>query len=126
MYYRRMDLDVAAMISEVEARPALWDKSCKAYTDRHRRNTAWSQICKALYPDWSRLTQSQQGVIGEYTAVDTPLGNVVSVACQRGHILLTSPPCMAVKSSVTVGGLATALTLTTQVLTPAVPGLGTK
>ncbi|KAM3926498.1 uncharacterized protein RB166_009343 [Leptodactylus fuscus] len=63
MVYRRMDLDVAALICEVEARPSLWDKSNTGYTDRHRRNTAWTQICKALYPDWSRLTQSQQGVI---------------------------------------------------------------
>ncbi|KAM3913583.1 uncharacterized protein RB166_018839 isoform 1-T2 [Leptodactylus fuscus] len=61
--YRRMGINVGALISEVQARPELWDKSASGYTDRHRRRRAWESICKALYPHWSGFSESLQGVI---------------------------------------------------------------
>ncbi|XP_073540365.1 uncharacterized protein [Phyllobates terribilis] len=61
--YRRMDMDVGTLISEVQARPLLWDKSSFGYTDRHRRDRAWIDICQILYPDWGGYSHPQQGVI---------------------------------------------------------------
>ncbi|XP_069608673.1 uncharacterized protein [Ranitomeya imitator] len=61
--YRRMDMDVGTLISEVQARPLLWDKGSFGYTDRHRRDRAWIDICQILYPDWGGYSHPQQGVI---------------------------------------------------------------
>ncbi|KAM4033971.1 uncharacterized protein ACNLHF_020690 isoform 2-T2 [Anomaloglossus baeobatrachus] len=61
--YRRMDMDVGTLISEVQARPLLWDKGSFGYTDRHRRDRAWIEICQILYPDWGGYSHPQQGVI---------------------------------------------------------------
>ncbi|XP_075690583.1 uncharacterized protein LOC142658855 [Rhinoderma darwinii] len=63
MAYRRMDMDVGALIYEVGVRPALWNKSCSEYTDRQLRRQAWNQVCKALYPVWGGFTQYKQGII---------------------------------------------------------------
>ncbi|XP_071986797.1 uncharacterized protein [Engystomops pustulosus] len=61
--YRRMGINVGALISEVQSHPELWDKGATGYTDRHRRRRAWESICRALYPYWSGFSQSLQAVV---------------------------------------------------------------
>ncbi|CAJ0953000.1 unnamed protein product [Ranitomeya imitator] len=51
------------LIRAVQARPLLWDKGSFGYTDRHRRDRAWIDICQILYPDWGGYSHPQQGVI---------------------------------------------------------------
>ncbi|XP_056378902.1 uncharacterized protein LOC130274504 [Hyla sarda] len=58
--YRRMGIDVGALISEVQARPYLWDSSVSGYSDRRLREQSWLEITQALYPDWGRYSQSKQ------------------------------------------------------------------
>lgn len=61
--YNRMSINVAALIAEVHARPVLWDRSSSGYSDRNRRDSSWSEVCVALYPDWCGYEESLRWVI---------------------------------------------------------------
>lgn len=62
-YYNRMAINVGSLIAEVHTRPVLWDKTSSGYTDRNCRDTAWNEVCLALYPDWYGYEESLQWVI---------------------------------------------------------------
>ncbi|XP_075708812.1 uncharacterized protein LOC142742662 [Rhinoderma darwinii] len=61
--YRRMHIDVDALISEVQASPNLWDKQVAGYSNCAQRQDSWEEICVALYPDWVRHSNKEQGDI---------------------------------------------------------------
>ncbi|XP_075703196.1 uncharacterized protein LOC142667560 isoform X2 [Rhinoderma darwinii] len=61
--YRRMHINVNALISEVQARRNIWDKQIPGYSNRTQRQHSWEEICVALYPDWVTRTNKEQGEI---------------------------------------------------------------
>lgn len=40
-----MDIDTEMLISAVECRPILWDKSLNQYKDRYGTKSAWQEVC---------------------------------------------------------------------------------
>lgn len=62
-HYHRMAINVGSLIAEVHLRPILWDKSTSGYRDRSLRDTAWTEVCVALYPDYDTYEERLQWVI---------------------------------------------------------------
>jgi len=55
-----MDLDVSIcdserIITEVQKRPALYDKATPEYSDKHWKQKLWMEVCEAVVPNWSRM-----------------------------------------------------------------------
>lgn len=44
------DIDTEVLISEVQARPVLWNPENEDYKNRDIRNKAWEDICKTIIP----------------------------------------------------------------------------
>jgi hypothetical protein len=45
------EIDIELLISFVEARPDLWDKSSHIYKDRDSTRKAWKEVCVGLKED---------------------------------------------------------------------------
>ena len=55
-----MDLDYnifdsEKIISEVQKRPALYDKMTPEYSDKHCKQKLWTEVCDAVVLNWDRL-----------------------------------------------------------------------
>jgi hypothetical protein len=55
-----MDLDFKIfdserLITEVEKRPALYNKATPEYSDEHCKERLWIEVCEAVVPNWSRM-----------------------------------------------------------------------
>ena len=55
-----MDLDYnifdsEKIISEVQKRPALYDKATPEYSDKHCKHKLWTEVCDAVVLNWSRM-----------------------------------------------------------------------
>jgi len=48
------ELDIDLLISPVEARPVLWDKTDDIYKDRNERK-AWREVCICFQEDFEAL-----------------------------------------------------------------------
>ena len=49
------ECDVDLLISLVEARPVLWDKTDDIYKDRNETKKAWREVCVCLQEDFETL-----------------------------------------------------------------------
>ncbi|XP_072394828.1 uncharacterized protein [Diabrotica undecimpunctata] len=58
------NVDVEFLISLVEARPSLWDKTNNNYKDKHLKAAAWREICCLLFENFEELEQIEQQNIG--------------------------------------------------------------
>jgi hypothetical protein len=47
--------DSERLITEVEKRPALYNKATPEYTDKHCKEKLWIEVCEAVVPNWSRM-----------------------------------------------------------------------
>ncbi|XP_069815782.1 uncharacterized protein [Dendropsophus ebraccatus] len=56
----RMPIDGDHLISEVEARPALWDKAAKGYSDRKLKARLWREVANAMFDDFDDLEPEEQ------------------------------------------------------------------
>lgn len=61
------ETDCDLLISLVEARPAIWDKSLDLYKDKTNRTSAWREICSILNPDFEEMVQKKKSEYGMYT-----------------------------------------------------------
>ncbi|KAM3927669.1 uncharacterized protein RB166_005886 isoform 1-T2 [Leptodactylus fuscus] len=52
----RMDVNVSLLIEKVHSHPNLWEKSDPLYSDRKARDTAWINICQAIYAEWGTFS----------------------------------------------------------------------
>jgi len=55
-----MDLDFKIfdserLITEVEKRPALYNKATPEYSDKHCKEKLWVEVCEAVVTNWSRM-----------------------------------------------------------------------
>ena len=60
-----MDLDVSIcdserIITEVQKRPALYDKATPQYSDKHWKQKLCMEICEAVVPNGAEWTQQQE------------------------------------------------------------------
>jgi hypothetical protein len=65
-----MDLDVSVcdsdrIITEVQKRPALYDKAMPEYSDKHCKVKLWAEVCEAVVPNWSRMDTSARMSTGK-------------------------------------------------------------
>jgi hypothetical protein len=49
------ELDIDLLISLLEARPVLWDKTGDIYKDRNETQKAWREVCICLQDDFKAL-----------------------------------------------------------------------
>ena len=49
------EFDTDLLISLVEARPMLWDKTDDIYKDRNKTKKAWREVCICLQEDFEAL-----------------------------------------------------------------------
>ncbi|XP_069810757.1 uncharacterized protein [Dendropsophus ebraccatus] len=66
MYPDRSVIAVGQLISEVHARPVLWDGPAPGYRSRLTRSAAWREVARIVYPDWDQHTRLQQWIIANY------------------------------------------------------------
>lgn len=60
-----LNIDIDILISEVQSRALLWDKSLDHYSDRNLKRVAWEEICVLFYPDFNKISRQQQKQIGK-------------------------------------------------------------
>lgn len=60
------DIDTELLISLVEAKPVLWDKSLESYKNRNGTIKAWEEVFIGLKSDFNELKNSDKHLFGEY------------------------------------------------------------
>lgn len=60
------DVDSETLIPLVEARPALYDKNLKEYSDRNIKQELWLEICGIMVTDWLQLSAEEKTQVGTY------------------------------------------------------------
>lgn len=58
-------IDNDLLITLVEQRPVLWDKTLDAFKDRDATRKAWCEVCKELRSDFSDLDDKEKNSYGE-------------------------------------------------------------
>lgn len=59
-------IDNDILISLVEARPVLWDKSLDTFKDRNATREAWKQVCCELKNDFEEMESKEKNAFGKY------------------------------------------------------------
>jgi hypothetical protein len=57
------EFDIDLLISLVEARPVLWDKTDDIYKDRNETEKAWREVCICLQDDFEALGDAQKKLL---------------------------------------------------------------
>jgi len=58
-------IDIEILISSIEERPILWDKTLDTFSDRSKKRTAWRQVFSLMKPGFEDLNQKDQRLIGK-------------------------------------------------------------
>ncbi|KAJ8943581.1 hypothetical protein NQ314_009706 [Rhamnusium bicolor] len=58
-------IDVEVLITLVELRPVLWDKTLDVYKDRIATRNAWREVCSALKQDFNEMEDKDKNVFGK-------------------------------------------------------------
>jgi hypothetical protein len=58
-------LDVDLLITSVEERPLLWDKTLDSYSDRNEKRKCWRDIFSIMKPGFEELDIKDQKIIGK-------------------------------------------------------------
>lgn len=59
------NINTELLISLVEERPVIWDKTLNLYKDKKSKESAWKEICVALNKDFEELEQKQRQNFGK-------------------------------------------------------------
>lgn len=65
-----MELDAEILISLIEAKPVLWDKTLDIYKDRIATKNAWGDVCLALKPDFESISDTEKNAFGKYFLIN--------------------------------------------------------
>ena len=57
------EFDIDLLISPVEARPVLWDKTDDSYKDRSKTKKAWREVCVCLQEGFETLGDAQKTLL---------------------------------------------------------------
>jgi hypothetical protein len=60
------EFDIDLLISLVEARPVLWDKTDNIYKDRNETKKAWREVCICLQQDFKALGDVKKKAFVDY------------------------------------------------------------
>ncbi|KAM3966673.1 uncharacterized protein ACR2FA_012211 [Aphomia sociella] len=58
------DVDIDYLISLVQNRPSLWDKSNEDFSNKFRRANEWVAVCKILFPEYDDFDEAKKHEIG--------------------------------------------------------------
>ncbi|XP_063373768.1 uncharacterized protein LOC134661570 [Cydia amplana] len=58
------NIDNDLLISLVEERPVLWDKTIEEYKDKDKKNSAWKEVCRSIFPTFDEQTNKEKTKIG--------------------------------------------------------------
>ncbi|KDR20478.1 uncharacterized protein LOC110828962 [Zootermopsis nevadensis] len=56
--------DSERLISEVEKRPALYNKVMPEYSDKNYKEKQWKEVCEAVLPNWCHLDKKERVTAG--------------------------------------------------------------
>ncbi|XP_068084807.1 uncharacterized protein [Anabrus simplex] len=59
------DVDSEILITLVQARPVLWDKTLDIYKDRNATRKAWREVCLELKPDFDVIEDKEKNAFGK-------------------------------------------------------------
>lgn len=59
------DIDNDVLISLVEARPVLWDKTLDSFKDRNQTRDAWREVCCALKNNFEDMEDKEKNAFGK-------------------------------------------------------------
>lgn len=60
------EIDAEVLITLVETRPVLWDKTLDVYKDRIATKNGWREVCSALKQDFDELEEKDKNAFGKY------------------------------------------------------------
>nr|CAI5865143.1 unnamed protein product [Callosobruchus analis] len=60
------DIDNDILISLVEARPVLWDKTMDGFKDRNAARDAWRELCYPLKEGFEEMQSKEKNEFGKY------------------------------------------------------------
>ncbi|XP_043483602.1 uncharacterized protein LOC122512050 [Leptopilina heterotoma] len=55
-------IDTDALISIVQQKPALWDKTLEIFSDRNAKKNAWREVCEELNNDYEIMSDSDKNI----------------------------------------------------------------
>lgn len=61
-----IEVDMDNLISLVQARPVIWDKTSVIYKDRNLTKTAWKEIFVELKSDFEELEGGEKNNFGKF------------------------------------------------------------
>lgn len=59
------EIDIDYLISLVQERPIIWDKSHEHYSDKFRKANEWAAVCKIIFQDYEEFEDQKKNKIGE-------------------------------------------------------------
>lgn len=59
-------INVELLISSIESRPCLWDKSNEDYKDRHKTTAGWKEVCSLLKSNFGCLSEKERYEFRKY------------------------------------------------------------
>lgn len=89
------EIDSELLITLVQQRPVLWDKTIDEYKDRNKTLEGWKEICRILKDDFDEISEKEQNDIGKnyliyYTNIYCPIyGSFYIFKCCQGIIPLS-------------------------------------
>lgn len=60
------NIDPELLITLIEIRPILWDKTLENYKDNNMRTAAWREVCIALKEDFQELEEKERQSYGKF------------------------------------------------------------
>lgn len=60
-------IDMEMLISLIENRPQLWDKTLESYKNKQMHFTAWKEICTITHGNFDALSDKEKNKFGKFT-----------------------------------------------------------
>ncbi|KAI4455637.1 madf domain transcription factor [Holotrichia oblita] len=60
------DVDVDRLISAVQSKPVLWDKTCEKYKDKFKTHDAWLDVCVEIHKDYDEFDVTKKMEFGKH------------------------------------------------------------
>lgn len=61
-----LDIDNEILISLIQERPVLWDKTLDIFKDRDATRNAWREVCLGIRSDFDVLEEKERNDFGKY------------------------------------------------------------
>ena len=73
------ELDVDLLISLVEMKPVLWDKTLEDYKSRNLTTNAWRDVCCGLNKEFENLSDQEKNEFGKLQNIFFALQYLISL-----------------------------------------------